>query len=453
MFHEIPYVDPLRAFAPWSDEPWAMLLDSGGTDLERGRHAFLAVRPVHTLVADAEGVRRDGCSLPLDPLTALQNELAGFPALAPGPLPFAGGAVGLFGYELGRHLERAPVRHGSGPAELAVGFYDAIAGFDRVARRAWVTAARSGAEAKAAALARTIAAAPPLPPLSSPPGLRLEPELTPEAYRDRVRQILALIAAGEVYQVNFTQRFLAPRPPGLDPFALYRRLRALNPAPFAACLRLEGPLAVLSASPERFLSLDRAGRIEARPIKGTRPRAADPTADQAAAAALAASSKDQAENLMITDLLRNDIGRVAAFGSVRVPCLRGIESHATVHHLVSVVEGQLRPGLGPVDLLRASFPGGSITGAPKVRAMEIIDDLEPGPRGPYCGAIGWIGGDGAMDTSIVIRALTLTADTVIAQAGGGIVAESDPDAEQAEMMTKLAPALAALIGETACRVG
>jgi len=450
MFREIPYIDPLRAFAPWAGESWAMLLDSGGADTERGRHAVLAVRPAHTLVADGRGVRRDGQPVAGDPFSALRAELAAFPALAPGPLPFAGGAVGLFGYELGRHLERAPVRHGSGPAELAVGLYDAVAGFDRVARRAWVVAARPGAEARAEALARTIATAPPLPPVPPPPGLVLTPELDRRAYLDRVRRILGLIAAGEVYQVNFTLRFRGARPAGLDPFGLYRRLRALNPAPFAACLRLEGDLAVLSASPERFLSLDRNGRIEARPIKGTRPRAADPAADLAAAAALAASGKDQAENLMITDLLRNDIGRVARLGSVRVPVLRGIESHATVHHLVSVVEGWLRPGLGPVDLLRASFPGGSITGAPKVRAMEIIDDLEPGPRGPYCGAIGWIGGDGAMDTSIVIRALTLTADEVIAQAGGGIVAESDPAAEHAEMMTKLAPALAALTGESRC---
>ncbi|MFD2234123.1 aminodeoxychorismate synthase component I [Phaeospirillum tilakii] len=450
MWQEIPYVDPLRAYAPWAGEAWAMLLDSGGDDTARGRHAFLAVRPVHTLTADGAGLRRDGVAIGGDPFAALAEALAAFPPPPPGPLPFAGGAVGLFGYELGRHLERAPARHGSGPAELAVGLYDAVAGFDRVARRAWVVAARPQARAKAAALAEAIAAAPPLPPLPPPPGLALRPELTREAYLDRVRRILALIAAGEVYQVNYTQRFRAARPAGLDPFALYRRLRALNPAPFAACLRFGGGLALVSASPERFLSLDRAGRIEARPIKGTRPRAADPAADRAAAAALAASGKDQAENLMITDLLRNDIGRVARLGSVRVPVLRGIESHATVHHLVSVVEGRLRPGLGPVDLLRAAFPGGSITGAPKLRAMEIIDDLEPGPRGPYCGAVGWIGGDGAMDTSIVIRAITLTADEVIAQAGGGIVAESDPAAEHAEMMTKLAPALAALEGEGRC---
>ncbi len=266
-------------------------------------------------------------------------------------------------------------------------------------------------------------------------------------YLGRVERAIAYIHAGDVFQVNLTQRFVAARPPGLVPFDLYRRLRAANPAPFAAFLNCGPGLAVASASPERFLALDRDGAIEARPIKGTRPRAADPHADAAAARDLAASGKDRAENLMITDLLRNDIGRVAEIGTVTVPVLYGVESFATLHHLVSVVRGRLRHGLGAVDLLRAAFPGGSVTGAPKVRAMEIIDELEPAPRGAYCGAIGWIGADGAMDTSIVIRAVTVTADQVVVQAGGGIVAESDPAAEYAEMMAKAAPALAVLAGE------
>jgi para-aminobenzoate synthetase component I len=269
-------------------------------------------------------------------------------------------------------------------------------------------------------------------------------ELSRDDYMRRVRRIIEYIHAGDVFQVNFTQRFLAPRPAGLRPFDLYRRLRAINPAPFGAFLQLGESLTVASASPERFLALDRHGRIEARPIKGTRRRSPVPEEDAAIAAELAASGKDRAENLMITDLLRNDIGRVARGGSVRVPALLAVESYATVHHLVSVIEGQLRDGLGPIDLLRATFPGGSITGAPKVRAMEIIDELEPAARGPYCGAIGWIGFDGAMDTSIVIRALTLTPEKVIAQAGGGIVADSDPAAEYAEMMAKVSPALTAL---------
>ena len=184
--------------------------------------------------------------------------------------------------------------------------------------------------------------------------------------------------------------------------------------------------------------------METRPIKGTRPRGASAADDARLRAELAASEKDRAENLMIVDLMRNDLGRVAEIGSVAVPALFEVESFAAVHHLVSSITGRLRPGLGPVDLLRATFPAGSITGAPKIRAMEIIDEIEVGRRGPYCGTIAWIGFDGAMDSSVVIRTLVITPETVVAQAGGGIVADSDPAAEYEEMMVKVRPLLAAL---------
>lgn len=411
-----------------------MLLDSGRTDPRLGRHAYIAVRPYRTLEA-GEG----------DPFTQLAAELGAFsPLPSEAPLPFAGGAVGLFGYELGRRLERAPARHGAGPTEMAVGLYDVVAGFDLVTRRAWVMAARPEARRRAEAMVERLRAVAALPPPAPPPPLRCRPELGWDEYLLCVRKIIDYIHQGDVFQVNFTQRFLADRPTDLRDFDLYRRLRALNPAPFGAFLRLGGDMTLASASPERFLSLDRHGRIEARPIKGTRRRSLSDEEDRAIAAELAACGKDRAENLMITDLLRNDIGRVAKIGSVRVPALCAVESYATVHHLVSVIEGELREGLGPVDLLRAAFPGGSVTGAPKVRAMEIIDELEPAARGAYCGAVGWIGFDGAMDTSIVIRALALTGSQIVAQAGGGIVAESDPQAEYAEMRAKVAPALAAL---------
>ena len=224
-------------------------------------------------------------------------------------------------------------------------------------------------------------------------------------------------------------------------------MRAASPAPFAAFLGLGEGAAVVSASPERFLRLGADGRVETRPIKGTRPRRADAAADAAEARALLDSAKDRAENLMIVDLLRNDIGRVCAVGSVRVPVLCGLESFASVHHLVSVVEGRLAPGRTAVDLLRACFPGGSVTGAPKVRAMEIIAELEPARRGPYCGSIAWLGADGGMDSSIIIRTLCIGASgRVAAQAGGGIVADSDPAAEHEESLTKAAALLRALDG-------
>jgi para-aminobenzoate synthetase component 1 len=434
----IGWRDPITAFAPFSGEPWAMLLDSAAVDSARGRYVFLAARPRHTLLD------------PLDPFAALTEALGPRrPVRHDTGLPFAGGAVGLFGYELGRHLERAPRRHAGEPGEMAVGIYDAVAGFDLWERRAWVIAATPEARGKAERLAAEIAAAPDLAPPMAAPAMTIHPELSRADYLARVAQVIAYIAAGDIFQANFTQRFLAPRPAGYSAFDLYRRLRALNPAPFAAFLTCGSELTVVTASPERFLSLDRTGLIEARPIKGTRKRSPDPAEDAAIAAELAASIKDRAENLMITDLLRNDIGRVAATGSVAVSALNAVESFATLHHLVSVIEGRLRSGLGPVDLLRATFPGGSITGAPKVRAMEIIDELEPGPRGPYCGAIGWIGFDGAMDSSIVIRSISLTPDRIAVQAGGAIVADSQPDAEYAEMMAKAAPALAALGGRMA----
>lgn len=262
-----------------------------------------------------------------------------------------------------------------------------------------------------------------------------------------IARVIEYIHAGDIFQANLTQQMRAPVPDGLPDLALYARLRALSPSPFAAFLRCGADMSVLSASPERFLSLAPDGRVETRPIKGTRPRGADPAEDAALAAELLASPKDRAENLMIVDLLRNDLSRVSQVGSVKVPVLCGLETFASVHHLVSVVESRLKAGLGPVDLLKACFPGGSITGAPKIRAMEIIHELEPTPRGVYCGSVAWIGFDGAMDSSIVIRTITRKGDTLLAQAGGGIVADSDPAAEYEESLVKLSPLLRALSGD------
>ena len=425
-FFPIPFADPVTAFAPWADEPWAMLLDSAGSG---GRYAFLAVRPIATILNET------------NPFTALEQLLA-VPVHVPdaAPLPFIGGAVGVLGYEAGRHLERAPARHGEG-MEAAFGLYDVVAGYDLHLRTGWVVASTEAAEDRAKAMAQILSTVGDLPPPAPLPGVEWDEDLSETEYRNLLRRIIDYIQAGDVFQVNLTHRFIAACPPDLKRFDLYRHLRAANPAPFAAFLNCGSELTLASASPERFLSLDRLGAMETRPIKGTRRRHPDAAADAAAAAELAASVKDRAENLMICDLLRNDLGRVAEIGSIKVPQLCGVESFATLHHLVSVVRGQLRAGLGPVDLLRASFPGGSITGAPKVRAMEIIDELEPAPRGLYCGAVGWIGFDGAMDTSIVIRSLTITKEHIIAQAGGGIVADSDPWAEMDEMRSKAAPAL------------
>lgn len=444
MIRAVPFVEPADAFASLADEPWAMLMHGAAPGSCAERYAYAMVRPRRTIVSRADGVRVNGLPVTGDPFAVLQAHLTAGP-IGDAPVPFAGGAAGFLAYELGRHLERAPARPPADLPEMAIGIYDAVLAFDLHRRQAWTIAAGPEAAATAELLADCAAtAAAAAHPWLALPSVTWTAECSRQEYLARVRRIIELIHAGDVFQVNLTQRFLALRPAGLAPFALYRRLRRLNPAPFAAYLNCGPELAVVSASPERFLRLGADGTLEARPIKGTRRRASDPAADLCARAELAASRKDRAENLMITDLLRNDIGRVARVGSVRVPSLCDVESVKNLHHLVSVVSGQLGSGLAAVDVLRAAFPGGSITGAPKVRAMEIIDELEPAPRGPYCGAAVWIGRDGAMDSSILIRTLVVTRDQLIAQAGGGIVAESDPVAEYCEMMDKVAPALAAL---------
>lgn len=456
---EIPYRDPLAAFAPFAGDPVCALLDSAAPGDPRGRWSYIAAVPFEVIVAGADGVRIDGRPVAGDPFHVLGGRLAahaeGFSADGP-QIPFRGGAVGFLGYELGRHLERLPLPHAAAPPmpDMVVGLYDVVLAFDQWTRRAFLfssgaperdPAARAIRAQARAALIRGRLDAPP-PPEGRAPGVRLLPERPRAEVEAAIARTIGYIAAGDIFQANITQRFSAPWPGG-DDFALYRRLRALSPAPFAAFLRCGAGLTLASASPERFLSLSRDGAVETRPIKGTRPRHADPARDAAAAAELAASAKDRAENLMIADLMRNDLGRVAQTGSVRVPALCGLESFASVHHLVSVVEARMRPGLGAVDLLRAAFPGGSVTGAPKIRAMEIIHALEGAPRGPYCGAIAWMGFDGAMDSSIVIRTLVRAGDTLLAQAGGGIVADSVPADEYEESLVKIAPLLKAGRGE------
>jgi para-aminobenzoate synthetase component 1 len=259
-------------------------------------------------------------------------------------------------------------------------------------------------------------------------------------YLAAVRRAIDYIRAGDCFQVNLAQRLLHPAT--LPPLELYRRLRERNSAPFAGYFDT-GDFAVASASPERFVRVE-GGEVETRPIKGTRPRGATPEEDRRRADELLRSAKDRAENVMIVDLLRNDLGRVCAYGSVRVEAVCRLETYRHVHHLVSEVRGRLREGMGPVDLLRAAFPGGSVTGAPKVRAMEIIAELEPVARGPYCGSLGYVGFDGSMDTSILIRTFTAGRGWYQFPVGGGVVADSTPEGEYAETLHKAEGLLRAL---------
>lgn len=441
---ELDYpADSADLFEAVADWPWAMFLDSAARDPRHGRHDLIVADPYLTfLTRGPETLVRDRRGLivarhRLDPLGALRQYWAGARSVIDDSVPFRGGAVGWFGYDLGGYMGDWPLRGRAADAlpEMAVGLYDWAVVVDHQARRAWL--AGGGNDAATAAKWGELEA------IFSNAGARAVREplratgdivasLSPQAYRAGVEKVHAYLAAGDCYQVNFTQTFRVPVRG--DTWAGYRTLRRLNPAPFAAYLNTP-EARVLSSSPERFLAVD-SGRVETRPIKGTTARRADPVQDAAAKAALAASAKDRAENVMIVDLLRNDLGRVCRTGSVAVPELWTVESFASVHHLVSTVTGVLADGCDPLHLLAACFPGGSITGAPKRRAMAIIDELEAGPRGLYCGSIGYLGFNGRMDTNIAIRTLVVRNGEASFGAGGGIVIDSDPEAEYQESLIK-----------------
>jgi para-aminobenzoate synthetase component 1 len=456
MAREIDYRDPLEVYAAFAADAQAALLESAAPGGERARYSFIAPEPFRVLRSKDGRIEIDGRLVDGDPFAVLDRELRRH-ALAPLPglPPLQAGAVGYFGYELAQHLERVPqaARDDMCFPDMVVGFHDVILAVDHQDRRAWVVSSglpatdeasrRQLAAARLQQILARLDAAPPLGELPRPAARAdIAANFTRAAYETAVQRVIDYILAGDIFQANLSQRFQAPMPADLSGFDLYRRLRAINPAPFAAMIKSED-VQIVSASPERFLTL-RDGRVETCPIKGTRPRGATPEADRAFAAALLASDKDRAENVMIVDLLRNDLSRVCRDGTVEVPRLCELESFATVFHLVSTVTGILRPGLSAVDLLRACFPGGSITGAPKIRAMEIIAELEPTRRGPYCGSIGYVGFDGAMDSSIAIRTYAIKDGIVAFQAGGGIVADSRPADEYDETLAKARALIAAL---------
>ena len=456
---EFPWLDPLAAFEVVRGLPWPVLLDSAAGGSRLGRRSYVAADPYLRLSSKDGRITLGERSFTGDPFAVLQRAARHYhldhdPAL---PAPFQTGAMGWFGYDLAHHLERLPHPALDDLAfpDLAVGFYDTVLAFDGQERRAWLMSSGWPEATPEASMHRRKARADRFEGLLAGAG---DPEPAPEiqgevrigsnftrgTYEAAVDRVVEYILAGDIFQANLSQRFLAELPQGLDGWGLYRRLRQRNPAPFASYLDLGG-VEIVSASPERFLEL-RGRRVETRPIKGTRPRGSTPEEDARLAAELLASEKDRAENVMIVDLLRNDLSRVCRDHSVLTPEICVLESFATVHHLVSTVTGELRPGLDAVDLLRATFPGGSITGAPKIRAMEIIAELEPTRRGPYCGAIGWLGGDGWMDTSITIRTYAIKDGMVAFQAGGGIVADSDPAAEYEETLDKARALIEALQG-------
>ncbi len=449
-------MSPVAAAARLAGRRGRVLLDSGRDDDGCGAWSFLAAEPVATLeVRGAEVIERGAGGAVIhagarDPLAAIDAFArahgagldGGGLARAPGdPRPRV---MGFLSYDLGRAIERlspGPAR-GDDTPDAWLGAYDAVVRWPAGASAGEIVAHDGGgAERLAAALAPGPAAPGPPPHLGA-----LIADDDGAAHCARVERVRDYIAAGDVYQVNLARRLTAPLHTDGDALALHAALSAIAPAPYGGLVEADG-VRVVSGSPERFLARATAGhRLDTRPIKGTRRRTGDPVRDRALAADLAVHPKDDAEHLMIVDLERNDLGRVAVIGSVLVDELGYVVELPGLYHKVSTVSCQLRADVGWAELLRATFPGGSITGAPKIRAMQIIDELEPARRGPYCGAIGWMGEGGAFALAIAIRVVTIAGGELRLHVGGGIVADSEPAAELAETEDKAAGWRAALAG-------
>jgi para-aminobenzoate synthetase component 1 len=455
------------------DKPHSFFLDSGMDSRRLGRYSFLGSEPflvVSSRDSEVSLIRGQEHEVqhgnPFDTIGRLLEvyKLDHCPA----PVPFLGGAVGYLSYDLCHFIERLPSTaiDDLRLPESYFAFYDTIVAFDHLEEKAYVVAtgfpeteegqrlrrARMKLEETKDWLEATSAGQEASLPRSKRLGdsefgphhksreITLKSNFTPEEYMKAVDRVREYIAAGDVFQVNVSQRFEADLE--ISPFELYRRLRTVNPAPFASYVNFPG-VTIVSASPERFLKV-KSDLVETRPIKGTRPRGKDPVEDERLADELVHSAKDHAENVMIVDLERNDLGRVCGYGTVKVTELAILETFPTVFHLTSTVLGRLRRGKSDIDLLKATFPGGSITGAPKVRAMEIIDELEPTKRSVYTGSIGYLGFNKDMDINIVIRTILIKEGKAYFQVGGGIIYDSDAEAEYVETLDKARALIRAL---------
>lgn len=431
--YSLPYrTDPADYFQCIRHAPQAILLDSGRPAAERGRYDLLSAWPVQTFLPDSAETGSGFFQRLRDGLKAL-----GHAQLPEGcELPFAGGLIGYLSYDFGRRLETQ-----SGAAlddlqlpDARLGLYTWALISDHQQQTSQLVFHPSLAETERQRLIELFSNRQiPEPCVFALDG-QFAPSISAAAYREAFHRIQAYIHAGDCYQVNLTQRFQTHYEG--DPWAAYCALRKACPTPFSGYQALPDGDAILSLSPERFVKVNQ-GHVETRPIKGTRPRGKDAAEDQSYAQELLSSTKDRAENLMIVDLLRNDLGRSCRIGSVKVPELFSLESYPNVHHLVSSVVGELADDHDPLDLIAGSFPGGSITGAPKIRAMQIIDELEPSRRGLYCGSLLYLDVRGEMDSSIAIRSLLAKDGKISCWAGGGIVADSDCEAEYQESFTKV----------------
>jgi len=444
--------DAVRCFEAFAERPFSFFLDSGMDPARLGRYSFMGSDPFLvlrsrgdkiTLIRDGvEEVRRDN---PFDVLGELLEvyTLGGSRA----GIPFTGGAVGYFSYDLCHFIERLPTTAEDDLQlpECYLGFYDAAVVFDHLENKTYLVSTgfpeheeekrQRRAEERLSELRGRVLLCPPVADIKeadSGKGIVLKANFSHEGYLEAVATAREYICAGDIFEVNLSQRFDVDLT--ISPHQLYKRLRKINPAPFANYFNFDG-VNIVGASPERFLKV-RGDWVETRPIKGTRPRGKTFQKDRAMAEGLLASAKDRAENMMIVDLERNDIGRVCRYGTVKVTELAILETYPTVFHLTSTVVGQLNEGKSRIDLLKATFPGGSITGAPKVRAMEIIDELEPTCRSVYTGSLGYLSFSGDMDLDIVIRTIIVKDNRAYFQVGGAIVYDSEPEAEYIETLDK-----------------
>jgi len=450
-------LSPLDAFGLlFEGRHFSFFLDSGMDPGKLGRYSFIGSSPFLVLSSRGSEITliqgTEKSNLSGNPFDVVNNflQLYRLDSSSP-PAPFIGGAVGYFSYDLCHFIERLPstaVDDLKLP-ECYLGFYDLVLAFDNLQGKAYVISTGFPELRETERMARAIkrlnevkdkladvsssGTEPPFTPISFPmEQVTLAGGFTHQEYVDAVEKARQYIIAGDIFEVNLSQRFEAKLT--ITPYELYRRLRQINPAPFACYLDFE-EVSVVSASPERFLRV-RGDWVETRPIKGTRPRGKTAVEDEVLANELMSSVKDRAENIMIVDLERNDLGRVCRFGTIKVTELAILETFPTVFHLTSTVEGKLREGKNCIDLLKATFPGGSITGAPKVRAMEIIDELEPTKRSVYTGNIGYLSFNGDLDLNIAIRTFLVKGRRAYFQVGGAVVYDSDPEAEYQETLDK-----------------
>ena len=453
LYCEIPFYSLESLCHGFQGQALVIWLDSADhhTPLaDRNRYSYLAIDPAMILMSEQGRVTRSGNYVGTDAFAALKQELSYFKLdYQTGLPPFQTGVAGYWAYDLVHYLEPIPFpqQQDMPYPEMMVGFYDLIIAADHFTQRMWIISSGypetnekhrlARAQKRLSWLKAHLMLVPPvgkptIPSESSPHKIISNCER--EEYEIMVDRVIEYIRAGDIFEANLSQRFSTQLPKNYSYFDLYRHLRKINAAPFAAYIQFNDRV-IASASPERFLKLvERC--VETRPIKGTHKRHPDPVIDQMYANQLLSSEKDRAENIMIVDLMRNDLSKVCQDESVKVTQLCGLETFKAVHHLVSVIVGKLRDDVTTVDLLQAAFPGGSITGAPKIRAMQIIAELEPHRRGPYCGNIGYISFHGDMDTSIVIRTFVGKGNVISFHGGGAIVIDSDPHTEYQETCTK-----------------